>query len=260
MAQTRFILSSLGVAVGLFFAIVLFIELGRQLKQRRVKHGDANVPSNVGVVDSSVYGLLALLIGFTFSGAASRFDHRRELVFQESNAATTAWHRIDLLPAAQQPAVRDGMRRYLDSVIAWYAGPATMEAMLIQPASVTRAEDELWKRSVDACLSPGGDVARMLLLPTLNELFDTVDAERMARRLHPPTIVWAMLGIAAIAAALFAGYGFAGSPRNWLYITGLAASISVSTYVIIELEFPRLGLTRVSGIDDILVEARASLE
>jgi hypothetical protein len=83
----------------------------------------------------------------------------------------------------------------------------------------------------------------------------------MARRMHPPTLIWAMLGITALATGLFAGYGMAAGPmRNWIYIIGIAASVSIATYVIIELEYPRLGLFRVTAIDRALVELRATME
>ena len=42
------------------------------------------------------------------------------LVGETTNAAGTAWQRIDMLPPALQPPVRDGMRRYLDALIAEY--------------------------------------------------------------------------------------------------------------------------------------------
>ena len=256
MTQLRFIFISLGAAIGLFLALVLFIEFGRRLGQRRIKQDG----SRSGIVENSVYGLLALLIGFMFSSAAGRFDHRRELVGDESNAASTAWQRIDLLPAGEQDAVRVGMRHYLDSIIEWYSTATNVKAALHQPASVKRAQDELWGNAVQACLTPAGDRARILLLPSLNELFDAVDRERMARRLHPPTIVWLMLGVTALASALFVGYGFAGSPRNWLYIIGFSASVATSTYVIVELEYPRLGFTGGPAIDRELFQVRASLE
>lgn len=258
MLQLRFILISLGAAIGLFLSLLLFIEIGRHLGQRRIRK--VGGLSSGGVVENSVYGLLALLIGFTFSGAAARFDHRREMVGDEANAASTSWQRIELLPSTRQEPIRDGLRHYLDAVIDWYKMPASLDAAVNQPAAVTRAQDVVWRQSVEACLTSGGEVARMLLLPALNELFDAVDRERMARRIHPPAIVWLMLAITALASALFVGYGFAGSPRNWLYITGFAASISVATYVIVELEYPRLGLTSAAAIDRALVELRASLE
>ena len=260
MLHLRFVLFSVGLAVGLFVVLIGFTELGRLLGQTMTKrHGGDKAPSNAGIVDNAVYGLLALLIGFSFAGAAGRFDHRRELVGEEANSATTAWIRIDILPEAQRPAVREALRQYVDAVIEWYRGTDT-SALFDQPESVTRAQDELWRRAVAACLAPQGEAARMLLLPELNDLFDGVDRERMARAIHPPKIIWVMLAVTAIAAALFTGYGFSGSARNWLYIAGFAASVSISTYVIVELEFPRLGFTRLSNINRPMIDARASLK
>jgi hypothetical protein len=254
--QLRFVLAGVGVALALFVGILAFVEIGRQLAQWRLRRNGG--AESAGIVDNSVYGLLALLIGFTFSGAANRLDHRRELLGKEANAVSTFWQRIDLLPPERQPAVRDDVRRYLDAVLGWYTATQTTDAMFAQPSVVTRARDELWKRAVEACLAPQGEPARQLLLTAANELFDAVDQERMARRMHPPGIVWVMLGITALAAALFVGHGLVGT-HNWLYITGFAASIAVATYVIIELEFPRLGFTQLADIDRPLVEVRATL-
>src|SRR5262245_8635230 len=50
-----------------------------------------------GYVVSAVLGLLALLLGFTFSLAADRFDTRRILVLEEANAIGTTYLRAQLL-------------------------------------------------------------------------------------------------------------------------------------------------------------------
>ena len=57
-----------------------------------------------GAAEAAVFGLLGLLIAFTFSGAASRFEDRRHLITEEANAIGTAYLRIDLLPGDAQPA------------------------------------------------------------------------------------------------------------------------------------------------------------
>ena len=112
-----------------------------------------------------------------------------------------------------------------------------------------------------ACLGPGGEPSRMLVLPALNEMFGAVEKELLARRMHPPMMIFIMLSIAALAGALFAGYGMAsGATRNWTYILGFAATVSIAAYVIIELEFPRLGFVRVDAFDQALVDLRARMK
>ena len=94
-------------------------------------------------MDGAVYGLLALLIGFTFSGAAERFNNRRVLIGDIDNTASTVWRRIDLLPPEQQPAIRAGLRRYVDELIAYYTNTATVRQSLQTPAALASAEDDL---------------------------------------------------------------------------------------------------------------------
>ena len=60
---------------------------------------------------------------------------------------------------------------------------------------------------------------------------------------------------------LLAGYGMAsGKTRNWLHMLGFATAMAIVVYVILDLEFPRLGLIRVDAFDQALVELRASMK
>lgn len=249
------------MTIALFGSIMVFVELGRRWALAQVKRHGPESRTGVGLVDGSVYGLLALLVGFTFSGAAARFDTRRELVAKEANAVSTAWQRIDLLPVEFQEPIREGMRRYLDAVIESYAQMIETRDPFAEPPAVTGAQDQLWHEVMAVCTTASCDRARMLFVPAVNEVFDTVDEERYARYIHPPAIIFVMLGISALASSLFIGYGLASVPeRNWLYIVGFALSVSIATYVIIDLEYPRHGLIRVDGMDRVLVDERAAMQ
>jgi hypothetical protein len=70
-----------------------------------------------------------------------------------------------------------------------------------------------------------------------------------------------MLVIAGMASALFAGYALAGGPnRPWLSMLGVATAIGLAVFIILQLEFPRLGLVGVGDMDAALVDLRATLE
>ena len=72
MNQVRFAAATGLMALVLFFAMLFCLEVGRRLGVKRLNVPGARV--GVGVVDGTVYALLALLIGFTFNGAAARFE------------------------------------------------------------------------------------------------------------------------------------------------------------------------------------------
>src|SRR5262245_37022026 len=104
---------------GLFLGMLLFLEIGRRIAVRR-KEESGTAGEGIGAVDGAVFALLGLLIAFTFSGASSRFDTRRQLIVEETNDIGTAYLRLDLLPANAQPALRESFRRYLDARIEVY--------------------------------------------------------------------------------------------------------------------------------------------
>lgn len=261
MNDSRFALATFGIAIGLFAVLILMLEIGRRLGIKKAEKHGADARTGVGVVDSAVYGLLALLIGFSFNGAANRFDSRRSIVATQVNTIGTAWQRLDLLPPESQGEIRDAFRRYVDTLLASFAdNQQDLTTVLLEPPALRRAADDLWGRAVAACITPPGEKARMLVLPALNEAFGVVESERLARRIHPPSMIFVMLALTASAAALFAGYGIANkSTRNWLFMIGVAATISVAVFVIIELEYPRLGLVRIDEMDRALLELRTTM-
>jgi hypothetical protein len=100
----------------------------------------------------------------------------------------------------------------------------------------------------------------MLLLPALNAAFDTASTRLASTKEHPPGVIFGMLFALCWIGAFFAGYGMAGrGPRNWLHAVFFAASLSVTLYVIVDLEFPRLGLIRVDAFDEVLQEVRNTM-
>ena len=258
--KRRFAQVTVITALTLFFGILVFLEVGRQIGLHQAAQLGAASRVAVGVVDGPVFGLTALLLGFAFSGAAARFDKRRELIAEETKTAAGAWSRIDLLPPDLQIGVRDGFRRYIDALIGWYTESPDLAETLRKPVGVARAQADLWTRSVAVCVEAQGEKARMLLLPSLGDLFGAVEKERLSRRIHPPMLIFGMLAVTAMASALFLGYGLSNSPsRPWLHMIGVALTIAAASYVILELEFPRLGLVRVREMDRTLEELRATL-
>jgi hypothetical protein len=103
---TATVLIAAAIFGAIFGAVLAAIELGRWLggRQRRASPGTAD--DGLGAMDSAVFGLFGLLLAFTFFGAASRYDQRRDQILAEANAIGTAYRRVDLLPAGAQPELR----------------------------------------------------------------------------------------------------------------------------------------------------------
>jgi hypothetical protein len=249
------------LAAGLFLGMLISLEVGRRRGMRRLKEEGDEAFSGSGAIESAVFGLLGLLIAFTFFGAAERFDRRRELIVEETNFIGTAYLRIGLLPADLQPAMREYFRRYLDARLAFYKKLPDLAAATEELELSTELQGQIWRQSLSASQTPGSADASRLLLPALNEMFDITTTRTMAMQMHPPTIVFVMLFGLAFASALIAGYGMARSKsRKWLHVIVFCAVLAAAVYVILDLEFPRLGLIRVDDFDQSLVDLRAQMK
>ena len=259
--MTKMLIAAL-LAIGLFIGILILLEVGRGIGGRRLARDPEGARAGTGAVEGAIFALVGLLIAFTFSGAASRFDTRRDLIVQETNAIGTAWLRLDLLPASVQPAIRDNFRQYVDARLEVYRKLPDVEASQAELAKATALQGQIWIQAVAAGRMDGAPPpATMLLLPALNEMIDITTTRTMATQIHPPIVIYGMLVGLALASALLAGYGMAGGQtRNWLHILGFAIVMAVAVYVIIDLDFPRLGLIRVDAFDQALVELRASMK
>jgi hypothetical protein len=257
-----FTLISVFITMGLFFSMLLLLDIGRRVGVRRLANDPEGARTGTGTVDGAVFALLGLLIAFTFSGAASRFDARRALIVEEANNIGTAYLRLDLLPASAQPALRDSFRRYVESRLEVYRKLPDLEAVKVELARSTQLQGDIWSQAVAAGRLEGAPpAATILLLPALNQMIDITTTRTMATQMHPPVVIFVLLFGLALASALLAGYGMAGGKsRNWIHMLGFAAVMAVATNVILDIEYPRLGLIRVDAFDQVLVDVRDSMQ
>jgi hypothetical protein len=254
------IYAGIAILVGLFAGMVFLLEVGRRLRLRpRMKDGEGSA-AGLGVVEAALFGLMALVLAFSFSGAASRFDDRRNLIVEEANDIGTAYLRIDLLPPAAQPQLRDMFRRYVDTRIETYRVLPDYDAAMSLIAKSGDIQRDIWNYAVGATKDLTNPQAAMVLLPALNTMFDIANTRYWVTMFHPPLMIYALLATLALVCALLAGYGMvAVNTRSWIHTVGFALILTITVYVIVDMEYPRVGLIQVTSIDRALVDVRATM-
>jgi hypothetical protein len=245
---------------GVFLGILLFIEIGRWLGRRYGREQSAHALAVLTTVETAIYALLGLMVAFTFSGAASRFDARRTLTVDEANAIGTAYLRLDTLPAASQPALRDKFRRYTEARIAAYRVLPDLAASQASAARATALQSEIWADTVAALKdTPSSSV---LVLPAMNAMFDIATTRSVIANTHIPPIIVATLVALTLVCSLLIGYGL---PRNrtagtLVHTLGFALVVTLTMYVIFDLDHPRVGLIRLDYADQSLFDVLASMK
>lgn len=250
-----------GIVIVLFLMMLIFLEIGIWMGRRRSAGDPEGTRTRLGAVEGAVFGLMGLLLAFTFSGSASRFEMRRQLIVEEANAIEIAYLRSGMLPADQREALRDTFRRYLDARIEiphklpdLAAAKTALEQSLV-------IQSELWDRAVAACSDGKGQAAAGLILPALNTMLERTNTRNQATQMHPPAAIYLMLMALALACSMLAGYAMAGSSyRSWGHVIGFAGVIAITIYIILDMEFPRVGIIRLDAADRVLVDLRARMK
>src|SRR5215467_4955737 len=246
---------------GLFFFILVFVWLGRRVAAKRSAEETERERVGLVTVETAIYALLGLMIAFTFSGASNRFDTRRAQTVQEANAIGTAYLRVDLLPASAQPAMRAKFRAYTEERIAVYGAIPDMQASDAHAARATALQGEIWNDAV-AALQSAPPQASLLVIPALNDMIDITTTRAIALKTHTPGVILGALVVLTLACSLLVGYGLAGGNAfaTNFHMIGFALMMTVTIYVILDLDHPRAGLIRLDYVDQAFKDLRAGMK
>lgn len=246
-------------AFALFVGTIICLETGYRLALPKLGNTELT-HEGIGAVEASVFALLGLLLGFSFAGATSRFDSRRQLVIQEANAIGTAYLRLDLLPAANQAELRPLFREYLETRLAVYRKFPDLKAVHQELDEVSNLQQKLWSMSVNASRADPTQEATRLLLPAVNEMIDVTTFRTVALYTQLPALIFGLLIGVALLSGLLVGYAMAKRrERSWLHMIVYAAIVSVTIYAVADLDHPRSGLIRLDEADATLFQLRDSM-
>lgn len=237
--------------------LLVSAELGYRVGMRLFIVKDEARKGQVGNIQGAVLGMLALLLGFTFSMAVSRYEHRRELVMQEANSIGTTYLRASFLPEAHKTAVEEKLRRYVDVRLDFHNAGTDAAKIAAAEGEAAKLQGEIWAHTVTAAKEAPSPIVSTFI-NTLNETID-LDATRLnAFRTRVPGPVWLLVLVVAAASCYATGYhAGASGVRTGFSNVMLPALIAVVITLISDVDRPRQGLVGVS--QQPLVDLKASI-
>jgi hypothetical protein len=239
------------IDIAVFFLLFAASEVGF-LSYRWLKPEGGHKTSGHEFLGAAVLGLLALLLGFTFSLSLTRYDQRRDLVVQEANAIDTAWLRVQLLDDPYRSEMSGALKQYTDARVTWSeADEGGLGPTLALKERVWAAVEHLSRGGVSPI------VVRQVLDP-LNEAIDTQAARTAARAARIPSEVLVSLVLYATLSLMLLGYITAiDGPRKIVAMVLLLLLLTLAFSVILDLDSPRSGWIQVS--QQPLADVRASM-
>lgn len=235
--------------------MLIFLEIGQRIRASSSlnKRVVTNLSLN-GPVETIIFAVLGLLIAFTFTGAGTRFEARRQLIGMEANTIKTAYLRMAVLPKDVQPKMYDLLKQYTLIRANIYKNVDDKVATKSKLLASENLQKQMWDMAVSSCNTPEAlkDCSR-IALPALNDMFDITTTRAVSRENHPPTSIYLLLIILSLFSALLVGYDLPRSNRrNLLYTLSYAITISLILYLIIETEMPRNGFITIHEADHII--------
>jgi hypothetical protein len=243
------------VAMSLIAGIVAAHEIGFLLGSMSRSTDDA-FDRQVVLVRTSTGALVAFLVGFAFSGAASRFIDRLDIVVKEANALGTAYLRADTIAEPQRGELKAALKEYTADrvVLLSREGREKIEPLL---AKVSGLHERMWKSAIKA--TQGNAPLMAVALPPINDVIDLHAVHlAMARRHLPVPIMALLLGAAAISLGMV-GFGNGRVGRRFSVLDAIYGVVLVlALWMTIDLDYPGLGLIRVSNLA--VVETLAAMK
>ena len=224
------------------FTLWLSGRLGRLMIRKR-RQLDEELRSDFVVILGAALTLLALIIGFSFSMSAARYDLRKNREATEANAIGTGYVRTTLLPAADADKTRTLLKRYLDQRIAFYHNSDSRELQQID-LRTAQLETELWS----AMLAPaeaGPTPVMALAVSGMNDVFNARAFSQAGYWNRIPVAAWALMAMIAIGCNGLVGYGSRSITASSLLMHVLPVLISIAFMFISDIDTPRHGMIRV---------------
>ncbi len=239
--------NSLGIALLLFTLILVANEAGFRYARHVRRESDEGIKSQTNAIQAGMLGLLALLLGFTFTMALQRFDSRGAAVIEESNALGTAYLRAGLLPESQAQEIKSQFSRYVELRV--LSGSVNMTDLASRTANhdqTIKLQGQLWQLALKAAQEDPRPTTSGLFIQSLNEVIDAYGNRQAALQKHVPEVVLMLLFAIFIISGSVLGYASGlGGGRPWLATLAMTGLITLVIFIVIDLDRPRRGLIQV---------------
>jgi hypothetical protein len=248
-------MTELLVAMGLIAGVVAAHWIGFGLGSWS-RSADDPFDRQVGLIRTSTAALVAFLIGFAFSGAASRFINRQDIIVKEANALSTAYLRADTIAEPQRGELKAALKEYTADRVTLLGreGRDQIEPLL---AKVSGLHERMWRSAISATQDNAPLMA--VVLPPINEVIDLHSTHlAMARRHLPIPIMMVLLGTAAIGVGMI-GFGNGRVGRRFPILDAVyGVVLAAALWMTIDLDYPGIGIIRVSNLP--VVETLAAMK
>jgi len=214
------------------------------------------VDDTINPIEGSLLGLLALLLAFTFSMSASRYEARRNVMVTEANDIGTVILRCDLYPDSTRNNLRSYLKDYVEARVNYFQAGENISKESAALASTEAIGKLIWSEVAIASRQKDNLVASNQMIPALNAMLDIVtnrSAEKNAT--VPDSILWLLFMLCLVCSFIL---GFRKSTNKNPFIISMVFSLMVCAciHLIIDLDRPRKGFINMKDTQQYIIDLR----
>jgi hypothetical protein len=231
----------------IFILVLVSIWIGIIVGHRRRRNPEFELEASATPIITSILGLLAFMLAFTFGIAAQNFQARRQLLLNEVNAIGTAYLRAGLLLEPQRSQIRKLLSDYVDIRAELSKGVMKGDVRNFDE-SISRSEllqNQMWSLAEslpEKRISP----LESIFVSSLNEMIDLHTSRLTSLRYRIPTTIWDVLFFITILSMAMVGYQAGLSDKKIIRVgIVLALAFSLVIYLIVDLDRAGEGRMRV---------------
>lgn len=234
-------------------------EVGFRFGRLRRDYDSESFRSVGGLLKGSLFGLTALLLGFSFSATTARYDLRQRTVLDQANAIGTCYLRAGLLDPESRDPVRSALQQHVEQRLSLSAAGSDARAQTAAEREIEHTLRALWT-GVEAANQRDPQRTRFsFIVPAANEVIDLSATRAWANRNHLPSPVLVLLLTCVVVSSAMCGHSSGQTGQRhagvWLATNVVFALV---LFVVLDFDRPRRGLIRVD--QTALAELQASLQ
>ncbi len=242
------------IAIILFVLLIVFYILGYRLRLRKNKKNHDH-SQDLGAINSTLLGLLALLLAFTFSMSNSRFDTRRSLIIEEANDIGTAILRADIYPDSMRQLLRSQFKEYVEARISFYQAGMDEKKLVETFLKANEVSSRIWTTVAAYAKIDNITTRTSEMIPALNAMIDITTTRRATGEATIPDSIMYFLFILCLCSAFLLGYDHK-NRFDWIVVIGFGIMLSATVFTIIDMDRPRSGLINMDKPNEKIIELR----
>jgi hypothetical protein len=245
---------SLSLATTMFFVMLASYWIGSRTSARFKGY----FVEGFGPVEGSLLGLLALLLAFTFSMSAARYDARRNVLIEEANNIGTAILRADLYEPSERAIFRTEFKDYVEARIASHETGFDEEKVVKNLNLSSSISMRIWEHAARLGHDPANLISSNQMIPALNNMIDIVSTRNSLRHATvPDSIIWVLFILCAVSSFMI-GINRKESKSSMMVVNAVfALMISSCIFLIIDLDRPSHGLITLDAFNQNFIELRS---